>query len=454
MVQVERHRETAQEHEWLDMEEYDNVVDDLRRKQRAAARRRVEPPHNSTLFGADVPISLSSDDKTALAVVVSGAMSTPGAYHGDGDNNVGPKPTQDQLMDIARLRNVQKNRQHGHSTDRGIIRYHPDTDDNIDDLQARMNGFNSRNDAVEQSEEHRQQLQRKKRRRNMVIGLLVVIVIGAVVGIIVTIIGEKSKETATDGSNSISDVFSNPCASQSDEAMSERYLQLRSLLDVSVPSMAATINAADSNQRVALCWLSELDGLQADVRENKLVQRFLLVAVYLHFVKQAESGDTTATFDLASRNWLTDAHECDWDFIECDEDQKVNALLLNHLGLTGSIPTELTLLSTLEMIELAVNDLTGEVTSGLWSMPKLEQLRLDGNMLRGAIFEGTRSISALKSINIRNNKFTGTLPQNWDMPNLEFFRVANNKFEGMVPDLSTSTKLGEKARCELYCSSF
>lgn len=94
------------------VEEFDNVRADLRRKQRAASARRrhqqQQDTSTSVLFGTDVPMPLSSDDKTTLAIGVSANALLPGAYTGYGNDNGGPKPSQDQLMEIARQKDREK----------------------------------------------------------------------------------------------------------------------------------------------------------------------------------------------------------------------------------------------------------------------------------------------------------------------------------------------------------
>lgn len=425
-----------------DDDELDTVQADLKRKKRN--RQQHQQDTSSALFGTDVPIPLSSDDKTALAIGISAAASIPGAYNGHSENSKNRQMEPNQLREIAHLRAAQRERP---SNDEALEPCQPDTDNFIDDLQGRMTDFEAQH--AEQDAEEMQQLKSKKQKRTIIIGLIIfVVLVGIVIGIVFGSMGGKNgngnKDSASDDSQSSNAIFVNPCVSHisTTEGMAERDVQLRPTVVTNFPSMAAAIDTPHSPERIALCWVSDLDTLKVGAKSDDLMQRFLLALIYIDFVKQPPNG-ANGSFKLATRNWLTEVHECDWDFVDCDIDKNIKTLQLIKLGLVGTIPAALSRLSTLEIIELSSNILTGEVPSNLWSMSNLKQVQLNSNRLSGAIFEGSKSLPELKILSISRNMFNGTLPQSWNMPNLEMFDISDNNFEGSFPDSSALSKLGK-----------
>ncbi|XP_022006011.1 probable LRR receptor-like serine/threonine-protein kinase At1g67720 isoform X2 [Helianthus annuus] len=100
-----------------------------------------------------------------------------------------------------------------------------------------------------------------------------------------------------------------------------------------------------------------------------------------------------------------------WSWLECNSDPqpKIISVKLSSKNISGSIPSELTKLSS------------------------LEELWLDGNAFTGSILDFT-GCPNLKIIHLENNQLTGGIPSSLaDLPHLHKLYVQNNLLSGHVP---------------------
>lgn len=439
------------------LDEFDSIRLDLiqKKKHHADALRNVlsGEPQQSLLFGDDVPIPLSSDEKTELAIGISLA-NVPGAYNSQTGviNARGVahqrQPSREQELQLAKLRARQKEREVYHRLNLGLAEYKPDSSSPIDDLQARMRESDETATAQIAEADETHSRNKKKAIVAAFVLLIVLVIVGIVVGIVVGINREENHDESSDLSHPSPppagsfDIFSNACTVAG--IPSQRYKRLRLTIIAQFPNMTTLIDTAQSDQHLALCWLADLDSLQVDDDEGGASnQRFLLALLYFRFIGASRQGvaDNSAALSIF-QNWLTHKHECDWEYIGCAPDTKEVLLLhMNGLGLTGRIPTELSLLKNLVSIEMTANALTGELPSEIWSMTQLEQLWLNNNQLSGLVFEGVTKLSALTILYIANNRFRGTMPVYWDAPKLEYFDVGNNAIQGKFPAIFTAPNL-------------
>jgi len=91
--------------------------------------------------------------------------------------------------------------------------------------------------------------------------------------------------------------------------------------------------------------------------------------------------------------WLsTEYHECQWAGLFCNDQRQVQALHLERMNLTGTLPEHLHLL----------NGLT--------------TLSLKENSLRGTLPVSLSKLTTLSALDLGTNQFTGTVPSNWWHP--------------------------------------
>ncbi|MEQ8714566.1 MAG: T9SS type A sorting domain-containing protein [Cyclobacteriaceae bacterium] len=177
-----------------------------------------------------------------------------------------------------------------------------------------------------------------------------------------------------------------------------------------------------------------------------------LVALY-----ESTDGDNWINND----NWLVGPVES-WYGVEVDGGRVVY-LFLNNNGLEGALPTELGLISFLQLlylqdnalngtipasisnlgllgvIDLADNELSGNLPVSLSSMPKLNELYLENNLIVGSIPSQYAGFRELVVLNMANNQLSGSIPlafQNND--ELYSIQLSNNHLTGNIP-----SELGE-----------
>lgn len=118
---------------------------------------------------------------------------------------------------------------------------------------------------------------------------------------------------------------------------------------------------------------------------------------------------------------------------------------LRHPSQTGSIPSEIGLLSELITIDVIFNEISGTIPSELGLLTKLSRFFLDGNDIVGTLPSQIGQLVELRAISVRGNSISGTLPT--EVGRWEFaygLAFSNNSFTGTLP-----TELGELSSLEM-----
>ena len=107
-------------------------------------------------------------------------------------------------------------------------------------------------------------------------------------------------------------------------------------------------------------------------------------------------------------------------------------MLFNNLQ--GTLPTTLSDLTQLKVLELSFNKLKGTIPASITSIETLEILALNGNAIEGAIPMNIGSLSNLKQLHLSSNQLNGTLPTTLnELEQLEVFNVFDNQLNGDLP---------------------
>ncbi|KAL7616490.1 hypothetical protein Lser_V15G01266 [Lactuca serriola] len=119
-------------------------------------------------------------------------------------------------------------------------------------------------------------------------------------------------------------------------------------------------------------------------------------------------------------------------------------LNLSMNGLTGAIPSSISELSKLSMLDLSGNKLSGEVPKGmLTNISGLQVLKLSENNLHGQVLSGNLSWgNYLRGLYLDSNHFTGkigTVSQG-NLETLISMDISNNLFTGVIPDWITNIR--------------
>ena len=81
----------------------------------------------------------------------------------------------------------------------------------------------------------------------------------------------------------------------------------------------------------------------------------------------------------------------------------------------GSLPSELGMLKSLNILGLHNNNFSDSVPHEIWHLTQLSALYLDGNNFKGEIPTDVNNLIMLADLRLRNNKFNGTLPEMGDL---------------------------------------
>ena len=180
---------------------------------------------------------------------------------------------------------------------------------------------------------------------------------------------------------------------------------LKSLL--SSQSLSALDNP-DSPQSQSLQWLLEKSNFE-DWSFQRQVQRFAMATIYY------ATGGPSWSNDAGGNKWLTNATECGWSQGDsqgnfCSKNDALVSLYQASNALRGTIPDEIGLLTSLNVINLGGNTLSGTVPSQLGSLTALTWLDLSSNDFGGTVPSELGSLTALTSLSLDTNSFTGTVP--------------------------------------------
>ena len=114
----------------------------------------------------------------------------------------------------------------------------------------------------------------------------------------------------------------------------------------------------------------------------------------------------------ASLNWAADTPIKSWDGISVGGTPlRVTDISLAERGLTGTIPSELGDLSSLEWLSLLGNQLSGYIPPELGSLSNLTSLNLSDNQLSGTIPPELGSLSNLGELYLSGNQLSGCIPE-------------------------------------------
>ena len=192
-------------------------------------------------------------------------------------------------------------------------------------------------------------------------------------------------------------------------------------------SAATTFSNSVSPQNKALDWILSDTYSSVGLSDDRLVQRFALATLYY----STDGGNWSN-----GGGWLNSTNECDWDSndFECSQESMVQRL--NHFqdNLSGSIPSELALLTQLNRLWLVSNQLTGSIPSEFGLLTQLTFLDLTNNELTGSIPIELALVTQLTWLTLSDNQLMGSIPSELAlMTQLTALDLDNNELTGSIP---------------------
>ncbi|XP_008229398.1 PREDICTED: probable LRR receptor-like serine/threonine-protein kinase At4g08850 [Prunus mume] len=179
------------------------------------------------------------------------------------------------------------------------------------------------------------------------------------------------------------------------------------------------------------------------------------------------SLDNTSLSLLSS--WVGNS-TCNWDGIGCNNIRSIThvnltgsglrgtlhsfsfssfpsllSLNLSHNSISGTIPSEIGFLKSLQILDLSENNLNGSIPHEVGLLGNLTILSLHNNELSGNIPLEICMLNSLSVIHIEKNNLTGSIPESiGNLSNLNVLDLGENNFSGSIPSsIGNLTKLKE-----------
>ena len=126
---------------------------------------------------------------------------------------------------------------------------------------------------------------------------------------------------------------------------------------------------------------------------------------------------------------------------EVPGDGVVTNIHVTDLHVEGKVPTdELCKMKYLREFDFDGGDLTGSIpTNFAECFPDLGEIDLSYNQLTGELPKEIANNKNLLEFKVENNRLEGSIPEEYAMPNMAWFRFAENRFSGKIPESFSRT---------------
>ncbi|KAK4391769.1 putative LRR receptor-like serine/threonine-protein kinase [Sesamum angolense] len=139
---------------------------------------------------------------------------------------------------------------------------------------------------------------------------------------------------------------------------------------------------------------------------------------------------------ILSRNWSDSTSVCSWIGVTCgSRHQRVTALDISRMGLTGNLPPHMGNLTFLVSLNLSGNSFHGSLPQELAQLRRLEVIDFRFNDFTGDVPSWIGFLAELQFLSLRNNSFSGFGPTSIaNMSKLEMLDLSYNPLQGKIPD--------------------
>ena len=182
-------------------------------------------------------------------------------------------------------------------------------------------------------------------------------------------------------------ITSPPTPSSTPKITSARYSEVA---DILFPILGVTELLEGSNEFKAMEWIVDDDPASLSIQTTptqQLVERFVLALLYF-----ATSGSDWVDDD----DWIGIRPVCMCSMVTCVDDE-VQELHMRENNLVGSIPSEIGLLTNLDVITIWGNQLVGTLPTTIGELSGLEMFDCSDNYLSGPI---PTEIAALEEVSL------------------------------------------------------
>src|SRR6266498_4125914 len=132
-------------------------------------------------------------------------------------------------------------------------------------------------------------------------------------------------------------------------------------------------------------------------------------------------------------NWLTKNPVSTWYGVTI-KNKRVTQIVLPMNNLTGSLPSSLSDLISLNHLELQKNQLIGSIPSSLGNLTNLGFIELADNQLSGGIPSSLGNLTGLFWLYLSYNRLSGSIPSSLgNLKQLEYLELEDNQLSGSIP---------------------
>lgn len=159
-----------------------------------------------------------------------------------------------------------------------------------------------------------------------------------------------------------------------------------------------------SSQDRALQWLVTTSSGPSAV---PLEERYALAVMYYTWMGP--------TWSLGS-GWMVSANECEWSGIECNDNSSIIGVDLSDASvftLSGTLPVELSFLTTLQHLRLAGQGLQGSFPTALQRLTSLIEIDMTANRFTSISAPDTGMWTALEVLKVGSNRLSDRLPNDF-----------------------------------------
>jgi len=251
-------------------------------------------------------------------------------------------------------------------------------------------------------------------------------------------VGEPGSPSATPPINEPSPAAGPPGSPGGPEpSTSSPVVQKTDLLEFLIsnsPDEGVAIITPGTPQNEAYEWLLT-NAFLSIYSDEQILTRYALATFFY-----ATNGPTTWEAFIRDDGWLTDAPECEWGSTannQCTQGV-YTSLTLDFVGVSGTIPDELGLLTGLERFSVRGSDETTDIMSGtipniFETLTNMQTIRLNDNDFSGLIPTSFGAMTNCLVLILSGNSLIGKIPTELSKTHARTLNLSDNQLSGPIP---------------------